>query len=51
MNLNPGKCQISGIRCVSTDRFIFFVDDIRIKEKFPYNLEAMVWEFPIIHVI
>lgn len=36
----PANAKYVAIRCVSVDRFIFFVDDIRIKEKFPYNIEA-----------
>lgn len=36
----PANAKYVALRCVSNDNFIFFVDDIRIKEKFDINLEA-----------
>ncbi len=42
----PADAKYVALRCVSVDHFILFVDDIRLKEKFPYNLEAVALGVP-----
>lgn len=42
----PANAKYVALHCVSTDHFIFLVDDIRIKEKFEINLEAFALGVP-----